>query len=283
MNVGKGAVLITGCSSGIGRAMAENFHRRGFLVFATARRLDSLAPLAEAGIRVLALDVTRASDIARVAEQVLEQSDGVDILINNAGYGAMAPLVEIPADELRRQFETNVFGPVALAQALAPAMIRRGGGRIVNIGSVSGILTTPFAGAYCATKAALHSLSDALRMELAPFGIHVITVQPGAIRSRFGENATAAVERALAPQSLYRSVESAIRARANASQLRATPAEQFAQRVIEKALRKHPPRLIRAGVGSHSAPIMERLLPSRLLDWALMKRFQLDRLRQDQL
>ena len=278
MNVGKGVVLITGCSSGIGRAMAENFHRRGFLVYATARRLDSLEPLAQAGIGTLALDVTRASDIANAVEHVLVESGSVDILINNAGYGAMAPLAEIPPDELRRQFETNVFGPVALAQAVAPAMMRRGGGRIVNIGSVSGILTTPFAGAYCATKAALHSLSDALRMELAPFGIHVITVQPGAIRSRFGENATAAVERTLDPQSIYRPVESAIRARANASQQRATPAEQFAQRVIKKVVRKRPPRLIRAGIGSHSAPIMQRLLPSGLLEQAFMRRFQLYRL-----
>ena len=121
------------------------------------------------------------------------EDDGVTVetLVNNAGYGAMGPLAELPLDELRLQFETNVFALVAMIQAVVPGMAARGSGRIVNIGSVSGVLPTPFSGAYSASKAAVHALSDALRPELAPFGIHVVTVQPGAIRSQFGATASA--------------------------------------------------------------------------------------------
>ena len=140
--------LVTGCSTGIGRALAAEFHRRGHVVYATARRVSTLSALEARGIRTATLDVTDAENIRRL--QAGLQHDGVTValLINNAGYGTRGPLAELPMDELRLQFETNVFGLVALVQALLPDMVRQRSGRIVNISSVSGVLPTPFAGAY---------------------------------------------------------------------------------------------------------------------------------------
>jgi len=271
-------ILITGCSTGIGRAMAEDCRARGHTVYATARRLESMADLAGQGIRPLRMNVNNIDEVAAVARQISEEAGGIDIVINNAGYGAMGPLAELPLAELRQQFETNVFAPITVIQAALPEMIRRGGGCIVNVGSISGILTTPFAGAYCATKAALHNLSDALRMELAPFNIKVVIVQPGAIRSNFGANALAAVEGVLPASSRYSAVADKIRARANASQMRSTAAPVFAKRVLDKILVANPPTVVRAGLGSHSGPVLKWLIPSRLLDRLLMRQFGLDKL-----
>lgn len=272
-------VLITGCSSGIGRALAQELHKRGLRVYASARRPESLEDLTREGIYAIKLDVTSNDDIQHALTQIQQEAGHIDILINNAGYGAMGPVAEMPMSEIRQEFETNVFAPVALIQAIAPHMIARRSGCIVNVGSVSGILTTPFAGVYCATKAALHSLSDALRMELAPFNIKVVMVQPGAIRSNFGVNALAAVDRVLRPGSHYQAVEDGIRARANASQRRATPSIELARLIADSILRPDPPAVIRGGMGSTAMPVMKHLLPTVLLDKLLGRQFGLHRLK----
>jgi short-subunit dehydrogenase len=208
----------------------------------------------------------------------LEQ-DGVTVtvLVNNAGYGAMGPLAELPLDELRLQFETNVFAVVALIQAVVPGMVERRTGRIVNVGSVSGVLATPFSGAYCASKAAVHALSDSLRPELAPFGIRVVTVQPGAIQSQFGATASAGVTgREL---SLYKPVAGAIAARSEASQEKPTPTDVFARKLADAVLAGNPRPVVRLGRASKLIPFIKRWIPRALLDRALTRRFQLDRLR----
>nr|MBF3181138.1 SDR family NAD(P)-dependent oxidoreductase [Pseudomonas aeruginosa] len=135
------------------------------------------------------LDVNDAAALARLAEELEVEAAGLDVLVNNAGYGAMGPLLDGGVDAMRRQFETNVFAVVGVTRALFP-LLRRKSGLVVNVGSVSGVLVTPFAGAYCASKAAVHALSDALRLELAPFGVEVLEVQPGAIASNFGASAS---------------------------------------------------------------------------------------------
>jgi short-subunit dehydrogenase len=200
----------------------------------------------------------------------------VALLINNAGYGALGPLGELPMNELRLQFETNVFGLVALVQALLPDMVRQRSGRIVNISSVSGVLPTPFAGAYCATKAAVNALSDSLRMELQPFGIEVITVQPGGVASQF--SATAAKRSNLKEASLYAAVTDAIAARVGASQARATPAEVFARKMADAVLAPNPQAVVRIGHHSLLLPFLKRWLPTRALDRVLSRRFRLNRL-----
>src|SRR5690606_14179019 len=170
----RGVALITGCSTGIGRELARQLVARGWRVYAGARRPDVLADLASDNLIPLQLDVNEPSHLQHALEMIERQSGRLDLLVNNAGYGAMGPLVEMPLNEVRQQFETNLFAPLALIQTMLPLLQRSQQERpnqkaqVVNIGSVSGVLTTPFSGAYCATKAALHKLSDALRMELAP-------------------------------------------------------------------------------------------------------------------
>ena len=180
-------VLVTGCSSGIGRALAKEFAQRGHRAFASARRLEAIADLKGDRLDTVQLDVTDVSSIDAAVTQVTERAGKVDIVVNNAGFNVFGPLAELPLDRVKSLFDTNVTAPLALVQRLFPAMAARGSGRIVNIGSVVGELPTPFAGAYCASKAALHMLSDVLRMELSPFGIDVIVVQPAAVRSNIAE------------------------------------------------------------------------------------------------
>lgn len=269
-------VLITGCSTGIGAALVEAFAAAGCRVVATARDPERIPPLVNG--RRYALDVNDSSQIHALVTRLREEGEQIDILVNNAGYGAMGPLLHLSEAALRQQFETNVVGLMAVTRACLPAMIARGSGRIVNIGSVSGILVTPFAGAYCASKAAVHALSDALRMELAPLGIDVIIVQPGAIRSQFGATAIKSLlsnERGSSP---YGPISTAIDARAGASQHNSTPAAQFARQMVRGVLRRRPPAVLRIGHGSSVLPALARWLPLAWRDALLSRRFQLTHL-----
>ncbi|MFA5938451.1 MAG: SDR family oxidoreductase [Sinimarinibacterium sp.] len=269
-------VVITGCSGGIGGALARAFHARGCTVYATARRPDSLAGLAAPGLLTDALDVCDEASIRAFTERLRRDGATPDILANNAGYGQMGPLLELDSAALRAQLETNVIGLMAVTRALVPLMLPQRAGRIVNIGSVSGILVTPFAGAYCASKAAVHALSDALRMELAPFGIDVVTVQPGAIQSEFGAVASRGAE--LAPGSRYGAAAAGLAARANASQQHSTPAAHFARRMVDAVLAPRVAPVLRLGSGSTLLPFIARWLPRTVRERALTRRFQLDRL-----
>ncbi|MCJ1880189.1 MULTISPECIES: SDR family oxidoreductase [Pseudomonas] len=267
--------LITGCSSGIGRALAEAFQTAGYQVWATARRDEDVAALGQAGLRGVLLDVNDEPAVERLAEQLQREAGGLDVLINNAGYGAMGPLLDGGSQAIRRQFETNVFAVVGVTRALFPALRARRG-LVVNIGSVSGVLVTPFAGAYCASKAAVHALNDALRLELAPFGIEVMEVQPGAIASNFGANASREMAALVGEDSAWWPLRRFIQARAAASQDKPTPTSDFAQKLLAAAQKSPRPRLVRIGNGSRALPLLSRWLPTGLLDKVLKKRFGLD-------
>ena len=183
------AVLITGCSSGIGRATALRLAGAGYTVYATARRPETLSDLAQAGAHTLALDVTDQASM-RAAVTAVEQAEGaVGVLINNAGYSQSGAVESVPLDAARRQFETNVFGLVALTRMVLPQMRARRSGKIVNLSSMGGRLTFPGGGWYHATKHAVEALSDALRFEVAGFGVDVIVIEPGLIVTEFGEAA----------------------------------------------------------------------------------------------
>jgi len=270
-----GIALITGCSTGIGRELAQQLVRQGWTVYAGARRLESLQPLASDTLRPVQLDVNAPEQIAACLARIEQESGRLDLLVNNAGYGAMGPVVEMPLQQVRQQFETNVFAPLALAQAALPLLARERGSLVVNIGSISGVLTTPFSGVYCATKAALHSLSDALRMELAPFGVRVLTVQPGAIQSEFGNNAQRNLAATLPADSRYRPLRPYIEARAQASQQGSTPTEQFVRELVQTIAQEQPPAVKRIGKGSTAFLLLKRLLPTRLLDRILSRKFGL--------
>jgi NAD(P)-dependent dehydrogenase (short-subunit alcohol dehydrogenase family) len=187
------AVLITGCSSGIGRATALRLARSGWKVYATARRPESLGELEQAGCKTLALDVSDERSM-RAAVARMEQAEGaVGVLVNNAGYSQSGAIETVPIDAVRRQFETNVFGLVRLTQLVLPKMRAQRWGKIVNIGSMGGRLSFPGGGHYHATKHALEAISDALRFELAGFGIDVILLEPGLITTDFADAATASM------------------------------------------------------------------------------------------
>ncbi len=194
MSDGSKAVLITGCSTGIGRETALHLAKLGpFAVYATARRIESLAELEGAGCRTLALDVTDEESMRAAVDAVEEAEGSVWGLINNAGYSQSGAVEPLPLDSLRRQFETNVFGLVRMCQLALPGMRRRGEGRIVNLSSMGGKVTFPGGGAYHATKYAVEALSDALRFEVKGFGVDVVLIEPGLITTSFGDTAVGSI------------------------------------------------------------------------------------------
>ena len=270
-------VLITGCSSGIGRALAEAFARRGHRTFASARRLESLDGLSGERMEKLRLDVTDETSIEEAIGSVIERAGRLDMIVNNAGFNVFGPLPEVPLSDFRRLFETNVTGPIAVIQKAFPHMAARRSGRIVNVGSIVGIVPTPFAGAYCATKSALHMLSDVLRVEVKPFGIDVVVVQPGGVRSNISETGSQGLERYAAESSHYHLVYRQIQARANTSQVRPMDTTEFADYVVDAVTRSRAPRVVRAGRGSSLLPALGRL-PSPALDRLMTRRFGLDKL-----
>jgi NAD(P)-dependent dehydrogenase (short-subunit alcohol dehydrogenase family) len=201
-------ILITGCTSGIGRDAALHLSRLGHRVFATGRNAAALAELQAVGpktLETLTLDVTSPESIARAKAAVDERTGGagVDVLVNNAGYGLLGPTEMISDEEMRAQYETNVFGLMAVTRAFLPAMHARGAGRVINVSSIGGLMTLPFFGVYNSTKYAVESLSDGLRMELAPFGIQVSLIEPGVIDTGFTDRSMQEIARFRRPDSRY--------------------------------------------------------------------------------
>lgn len=182
-------ILITGCSTGIGRDLAQRLTQAGYTVVATARRVEDLNGLQVA--LKLPLDVTQPDSINDAVAHTLQQFGRIDVLVNNAGYALRGALEEVSVEQVQQMFDVNVFGVLRLIRSIAPHMRKQGSGRIINISSIAGKLSTPANGAYSATKFALEALSDALRLELAPFGIQVVVIEPGAIKTHFDDTALA--------------------------------------------------------------------------------------------
>src|SRR3954471_9531487 len=196
-------VLITGCSTGIGRATAEHLAGRGMTVYATARRLDSIRDLEERGCRLLELDVTNEGSMSAAVAAVESEEGAVGALVNNAGYSQTGALETVPLDSVRRQFETNVFGLIRMCQLVLPGMRRQGSGRIVNVSSMGGKLVFPGGGIYHATKHAVEAMSDALRFEVRGFGIGVSIVEPGLIKTEFATAAERSIDEGTAKDGPY--------------------------------------------------------------------------------
>jgi NAD(P)-dependent dehydrogenase (short-subunit alcohol dehydrogenase family) len=187
------AVLITGCSSGIGRAAAELLARSGWKVYATARRVESLSGLDRVGCRLLPLDVTDEASMKSAVEAVERAEGSVGVLVNNAGFSQSGAVEAVPMGKVRRQFETNVFGLARMCQLVLPGMRRMGRGKIVNLSSMGGKLTFPGGGYYHASKHAVEAISDALRFEVAGFGVDVVVIEPGLIRTGFADTAVGSI------------------------------------------------------------------------------------------
>ncbi len=187
------AVLITGCSSGIGEATARRLAASGWTVYATARRPEAIEQLTQHGCKTLALDVTDEASMQAAVDEVVRAEGAVGVLINNAGYSQGGAVEQVSMEDVRRQFETNVFGLIALTQMVLPEMRDQHWGKIVNIGSMGGRLTLPGGGLYHATKHSLEAISDALRFEVRGFGVDVVLVEPGLITTEFGKTAVGTV------------------------------------------------------------------------------------------
>ena len=194
MNYRSEAVLITGCSTGIGRATAKRLAAAGHTVYATARNESSIEDLADLGCRTLALDVTDEASMKAAVDTVVAEEGAVGALVNNAGYSQSGAIETVAMEDVRRQFETNVFGLIRMCQLVLPGMREQGAGRIVNISSMGANFTFPGGGVYHATKYAVEAISDALRFEVKGFGVDVVVLQPGLIQSEFGATASSEVD-----------------------------------------------------------------------------------------
>lgn len=270
------AALVTGCSSGIGRATALQLAAQGLVVYATARRPESLAGLEERGCRTLRLDVCDESSMREAVQRVTKDQGGVGVLVNNAGYGLHGALEELPLDAVRRQFETNLFGALRLAQLVLPGMRRQGWGRIVNVSSVGGRITTPGNGAYHASKHALEALSDVLRFEVRGFGVDVVLVEPGAIATRWVETAAGDLAARADPESPYAALHADVAERMQDAHRgwlgRTAGRPEAVARVIGSAVAARRPRARYVVPGTTRLFVAAgRLLPARAWD-ALMAR-----------
>ena len=236
-------VLITGCSSGLGRAMARKFHARKYRVFASARNPKSVQNLAEEGMSILSLDVTSMESVQQAVAEVVEEDGSVDYLICNAGVLKIGPIAELDIAEIQAAMDTNFTGAVRCAQAVTPVMVKQRSGVIAVTGSVSATMTTPYAGVYSASKAALQSIFTALRMELAPYGVHVSIIEAGAFRSNLSDNNGLDVSKYCDSKSLYGRVTKHMQARASLSQRTpgCMPADAVAEQIVRQLCRKQGP------------------------------------------
>jgi NAD(P)-dependent dehydrogenase (short-subunit alcohol dehydrogenase family) len=263
-----GPVLITGCSTGIGRATAERLARAGMTVYATARRPESIEDLKAAGCRTLALDVTGEESMRAAVEEVERAEGAVGALVNNAGYSQSGAVETVPLDDVRRQFETNVFGLLRMSQLVLPGMRREGRGRIVNLSSMGGKLTFPGGGIYHATKHAVEALSDAMRFEVRGFGVDVVVIEPGLIRTSFGDAAVASVPAEGGPYGEFNQAVAKATARVYDGPLgRLGAGPDAVAKVIERALTADRPRTRYKVTASARVLMGQRaLLPDRAWD-----------------
>jgi NAD(P)-dependent dehydrogenase (short-subunit alcohol dehydrogenase family) len=278
-------ILITGATAGIGYDAALHFAAGGHHVIATGRRVERLEVLRAAAatgggrLDILELDVTNQASIDAAAARTLEltQGTGIEVLINNAGYGQPGTLMELSDAEVRAQFETNVFGVLAVTRAFLPQLLRHPSSHLLNVSSIGGRISMPLFGAYHGSKFALESMTDALRMELAPFGVRVVLIEPGPIKTEFGERALAGVARVQQQESPYAPIYArAMAIKEWAERRAASPAA--VTRVMARAIRsRRPAARYVAPFGSRLAVLLMAWVPARISDWAMTRALGLTR------
>jgi NAD(P)-dependent dehydrogenase (short-subunit alcohol dehydrogenase family) len=264
-------VLITGASAGIGYAAAELLLKNGYKVYAGARRVERMKGLGALGARVLALDVTDEASLRSAVDLVIKEEGRLDVLINNAGYGAHGAVEDVPMAEARRQFDVNVFGLARLTQLALPHMRAQGSGRIVNISSIAGKITTPTGGWYHASKHAVEAYSDALRLEAAQFGIKVILIEPGHIKTEWDNTAMVNLEK-YSGAGAYGPLVKRITEKFRASYRSGAPGPEVVADKILKALRaKSPAARYPVPFQASFIIFLKWLLPDRVLDWGIRR------------
>jgi NADP-dependent 3-hydroxy acid dehydrogenase YdfG len=271
------AVLITGCSSGIGEATARRLAASGWTVYATARKLEAIEHLAQHGCKTLALDVTDETSMQAAVDEVLGADGAVGVLINNAGYSQGGAVEQVSMEDVRRQFETNVFGAIRMAQLTLPGMRAQRWGKVVNIGSMGGRLTFPGGGLYHATKYALEALSDAMRFELKGFGVDVVLIEPGLITTEFAHNAVVA-DSENGAENPYADFEAKVMAltvgiyESPVRHLGGGP--DVVAKAIEKAItRRRAPTRVPVTASARLSILQRKLTPDRLWDVAMRAQY----------
>ncbi|MEU6621527.1 oxidoreductase [Streptomyces litmocidini] len=264
--------LVTGASSGIGEATALKLIALGYTVYGAARRTDRLRKLAERGVRPLAMDVTDDDSMRSGVDRIVSETGRIDVLVNNAGYGSYGAVEDVPQEEARRQFDVNVFGAVRLTQMVLPHMRARRSGTVVNVTSMGGKIHTPLGGWYHGTKFALEALSDCLRMEVRPFGIDVVVIEPGGIRTEWSGIAADHLEKSSAGGAYSRQAEAvAASMRSEAMVRRMSPPSVIADAVGKAVTARRPRTRYATGFGARPLLALRRLLPDRAFD-AMMAR-----------
>jgi len=266
----KKTALVTGASSGIGNMTAKELSSAGFTVYAAARRVDKMADLEKLGIIPIALDLTDEASISACAETILSREKSIDVLVNNAGYGSYGAIEDVPLDEGRRQFEVNLFGMARLIQLVTPAMRENHYGKIVNISSMGGKIWTKFGGWYHAAKFAVEGFSDCLRMELKPFGIDVIVVEPGGIKTDWGiiaaENLRKTSANGAYAEAASKAADGMVR---NYSGNMLSKPKLIARTVRKAVTKKHPRTRYLIGFGAKPMVLTHKLFGDRVFDWVI--------------
>jgi NAD(P)-dependent dehydrogenase (short-subunit alcohol dehydrogenase family) len=259
--------FVTGASAGIGEATARALLAAGYRVFAGARRLDRMAGLAAAGATLLKLDLTDDVSIVAAVNTIKNEAGRIDVLVNNAGYGSYGALEDVPLDEGRRQFEVNAFGLARLCQLVLPMMRAQRSGKIVNVTSIGGKIWEPLGAWYHATKFAVEGLSDCLRVEVAPFGVDVIVIEPGAIRTEWAGIARDGLLQ-MSGGSAYAELakrHARMLATADTSSL-ASPPEVVARTIVRAVTARRPKTRYATGGGARTILFLRKILPDRMFD-----------------
>ena len=267
-SVQRPVVLLTGASSGIGYDVAPLLVRYGYTVYGAARRVEKIEELASEGVKALSLDVTDEASMEAAVQQIIDAEGRIDVLINNAGYGFYGAIEDVPINEARRQFEVNLFGLARLTQLVLPHMRARGRGRILNLSSMAGRITMPLGAWYHATKYALEAFSDALRMEVEEFGIDVVIIEPGGIKTPWGLIAAAHLEES-SRNGVY--AEQAQRVAANMRRLYSPSSNLSEPKVISRTVlraleARRPKTRYLVGFGAKPSVFLHTVLPDRLFD-----------------
>ncbi|GIF78532.1 oxidoreductase [Asanoa siamensis] len=259
--------LVTGASSGIGEATARELAAAGFVVYAAARRTERLQRLTDVGIHPMAMDVTDDVSMQAGFQTILDDQGRIDVLVNNAGYGSYGALEDVPMAEARAQMEVNVFGAARLTQLVLPQMRAQRSGTVVNVTSMGGKITTPLGAWYHATKFALEALSDCLRMEVAPFGIDVIVIEPGGIRTEWSGIAAEKV-RAVSSSGPYAAQGDAVAASltSDSTHRRSSRPELIGRTITKAVTARRPKTRYAVGYGAKPMILMHDLLPDRAFD-----------------
>ncbi|MEP6851534.1 MAG: oxidoreductase [bacterium] len=257
--------LVTGASSGIGAHTAQLLRERGFVVYAAARRVPAMSDLAEHGVRTLGMDVTDDASMSSGVETILADEGRIDVLVNNAGYGSYGAVEQVPMAEARRQFEVNVFGLARLSQLVIPSMRERRSGRIVNVSSIGGRIYEPLGAWYHATKFAVEGLSDSLRVELRPFGVRVVIIEPGPILSEWNAIARDSMTATSAGSPYAQRAARMAHAFAEIDTSgRSSPPDVVAEKIVRAATVSRPRARYPVGRSAGTIVRARRLLP----DWA---------------